>query len=431
MRVLHVGNIANNAYNNVKFLRRKGVEADVLSYDYRHIMSQPEWEDAVFEGNPDEFEPEWQKFDLGAFQRPPWFIQETLNPPGLRRKQRFKGQFRLERLLFDLPDLFARAYGKYLEGARSGSKPPPRLVDILQFFSNRKSFQKWYQDYDLIQGYATEPINAWMFAAGRPYVAFEHGTMREIPFEKSARGRLLALAYRKAGRVFITNPDVVAAAERLGLKNYQFIPHPIDETKYIPRRSPVGGVLRNRYQTDFILFAPSRHNWSLKGNNLAIRAFSRFLKCTKGGSVLVLCEWGQEVAQSRQLIAELEIDASVSWIPPLNKMKLIDFYNAADLVLDQFTIGTFGTVTPEAMSCGRPVLMHFDRSVHEWCYSDMPPIVSARTEDEIFQALLALYQDPGRRASIGQASREWILNHHGWELVTDRQIALYRDLLQQ
>ena len=45
LRVLHVGNICNNAYLAAKFLRRAGVDADVLCYNYYHIMGMPEWEE--------------------------------------------------------------------------------------------------------------------------------------------------------------------------------------------------------------------------------------------------------------------------------------------------------------------------------------------------------------------------------------------------
>src|SRR5260370_41290034 len=44
-RVLHVGNIANNAFLNAKFLRGAGAEAEVLCYDYYHVMGTPEWEE--------------------------------------------------------------------------------------------------------------------------------------------------------------------------------------------------------------------------------------------------------------------------------------------------------------------------------------------------------------------------------------------------
>ena len=42
-RVLHIGNIANNAYLNAKILNRRGFECDVICYDYYHIMGCPEW----------------------------------------------------------------------------------------------------------------------------------------------------------------------------------------------------------------------------------------------------------------------------------------------------------------------------------------------------------------------------------------------------
>jgi glycosyltransferase involved in cell wall biosynthesis len=430
--VLHIGNIANNAYNNAKFLRRKGIEADVLCYDYTHVMGQPEWEDATIDGVLDEFNPQWDQVSLNGFQRPAWFIQEELAPrvPG-RRKQRFRGQFRLERLARD-PMGWAQVFVKYqLDCLLSGVEPRPRLMDFLKVYPCRKWFEQWFKGYDLIQAYATEPIHAMLFGRGQPYVAFEHGTMREIPFEDSTMGRLLTLAYRKAGKIIITNPDVISAANRLGLNNFLFIPHPVDETKYRPRPTSLRASLHERYQTDLILFAPSRHNWVLKGNDLLIRAFARLCKAVPQRPLLILCDWGQEMARSRQLIEELGIQARVAWIPPLSKMKLIDYYNASDVVLDQFTIGTFGTVTPEAMACAKPVVLHFDRQVHEWCYAEMPPVVTARTEEEIFTRLMELVEDPARRAAIGQASREWIVKYHGWELVADRQTAVYRELLQR
>ncbi len=430
MRILHVGNIANNAYNNAKFLRRKGVEADVLCYDYTHIMGQPEWEDASFEGQPDEFHPDWEQFDLGTFRRPAWFLQARLFPETAKRRQLFKGQFLLERLLKQ-PPFWIKIWGTYLRCLATGSTPPPRVWDLVPVYVARRRFEQWFDGYDLIQAYATEPIHAWLFGKGRPFVAFEHGTMRDLPFEDSARGRLLSLAYRQAGKIIITNPDVITAAQRLGLTRFLFIPHPVDETKYRPSETPLRRQLESAYQTDLVLFAPSRHNWALKGNDRLIRAFARLLSAVRVKPILILTAWGQEVEQSERLIKDLGVQDRVVWTPPLNKMTLIHHYNAADVVLDQFTIGTFGTVTPEAMACARPVVMHFDRHVHEWCYSEMPPVVAAQTEDEIFERLVALGSDRAYRRQQGATSRDWIVKYHGWEHVADRQIAVYRELLNR
>jgi len=430
VRILHVGNIANNAYNNAKFLRRKGIDADVLCYDDTHIMGQPEWEDAEFEGEPEEFHPVWEAFDLGTFRRPSWFIQAEIIPNSRRRKKWFRGQFHLEAMLRD-PMLLVWTVAKYLDCRAVGSVPNPNLLDVFQVFPVQTRLGQLFDGYDLIQAYATDPIVAWMFGGDRPYVAFEHGTMRDIPFEDSARGRLLTLAYRQAAKVLITNPDVRTAALRLGLKNFQFIPHPVDETKYRPRATALRDQLVNQHQTDLILFAPSRHNWELKGNDRLLRAFARLVNSSRRDALLILCNWGQEMDRSRRLIDDLGIAVRVVWTPPLNKMKLIDYYNAADVVLDQFTLGVFGTVTPEAMACGKPVVLRFDRSVYEWCYAEMPPVISAKSEDEIFERLMELSEDPGYCAAIGLAAREWVVKHHGWELVADRQVSVYRELLQR
>ncbi|MDX4013133.1 hypothetical protein Q6A86_09055, partial [Aliarcobacter skirrowii] len=76
MKVLHIGNIANNAYLNAKILNQYGIKSDVLSRDYYHIMGCPEWEDADFEGDyGDDNLPSWNKVDLKGFKSPSWFVK--------------------------------------------------------------------------------------------------------------------------------------------------------------------------------------------------------------------------------------------------------------------------------------------------------------------------------------------------------------------
>jgi len=78
-RILHVGNIANNAYNNAKLLNSIGLDCDVICYDYYHVMGCPEWEDAYFlEAPQDQFYPDWTVVDLNGFARPEWFAQGPL-----------------------------------------------------------------------------------------------------------------------------------------------------------------------------------------------------------------------------------------------------------------------------------------------------------------------------------------------------------------
>ena len=75
-KILHMGNIANNAYNNAKMLNKAGCDCDVLCNDYYHVMACPEWEDSGFVGKiTNDYYPNWKKVDLKGFNRPRWFAQ--------------------------------------------------------------------------------------------------------------------------------------------------------------------------------------------------------------------------------------------------------------------------------------------------------------------------------------------------------------------
>jgi len=76
IRILHVGNIANNAYLNAKLLNEIGADCDVLCHSYFHIMGCPEWEELDRDFSQlDQKSPEWYQIDLGDYERPRWFAQ--------------------------------------------------------------------------------------------------------------------------------------------------------------------------------------------------------------------------------------------------------------------------------------------------------------------------------------------------------------------
>ena len=78
LRILHVGNIANNGYLNAKLLNADGFDCDVLAYAHYHTMGCPEWEDSDFSGVVDETRPDWRGVALGGFVRPRWFAQRRV-----------------------------------------------------------------------------------------------------------------------------------------------------------------------------------------------------------------------------------------------------------------------------------------------------------------------------------------------------------------
>jgi glycosyltransferase involved in cell wall biosynthesis len=479
LRILHIGNIANNAYNIAKALREKtDIEADVFTNSYNHYISQPEWEDVDFEPvQYDEFAvPDWSRVDLKGFKRPDWYF-EVLDSRVWNRLGNFhcKEMLRIVESFCKIVPFLKDA--KQIKKIIKEGKPTQKQLKILaslndgltntklndpvdndylsylkveyeRFFCGiltpltmgemkkvaiqgvKRTYQRLFSKYDIIQAYGVwEPMYPLLLAPSVPLVTFEHGSMREHPFMAETVGRLLALAYKKAYENIVTNGDSIHAIKRLGLDNYVFIPHPVDDTKFRPRETALRKKLQDEYGCSFVLFAPARQNWHYKGNDKVFRAFASLLKYFGHDVIkLFVSQWGQEVERSKQLISELGIERDVIWLPPLCKPRLVEYYNASEVVLDQFTLGTFGTTTPEAMACGRPVLSFYKPDDHEWCFKEHPPVISAYSSDEIYESVKELIKNPGKLENVCKASLQWYKRNHSLNEVVSKLVDIYKDI---
>jgi glycosyltransferase involved in cell wall biosynthesis len=83
------------------------------------------------------------------------------------------------------------------------------------------------------------------------------------------------------------------------------------------------------------------------------------------------------------------------------------------------------------MACGKPVVVYFEPQIHQWCFSEMPPVLQAQTSEEIYEQVRRLIIDPEFRRQIGEKSREWVIQHHGWEKVANLHIELYQRILSR
>lgn len=533
LRVLHVGNIANNALHNAKLMRRAGLDCDVVCNDYYHIMGCPEWEDADFDGDVgDHFRPRWWPIDLHGYERPRWFVQGpiglcldyllayrcgnvaeadrlwrlltlhnrtragTLGERFALQWQRIPHLFeRLMRFLL-LPERVREKFGELAQdwqcsasssrrlsapllravrgpivwlssalvalsagGIRHGADDtmfraraealrrrfaeafPERadrlhLTDLMPYASMVNRWARLFEHYDIVQGYATDPVLPML--VGRPYFAFEHGTLREIPFWSNARGRLTALAYHKAQHVFVTNSDCLPNARRLASNRVTLINHPFDEDNALAVR----GWERLRVQlcasldADFLFFHPTRQDW-VPGTGYADKANDVFLNAlavmrAQGLRVgLVACAWGRNVEASRALLRDLGMDRHVRWEPPMAVRKFLRTARACGIVVDQFRLGAFGGVTFKSLAAGVPVCTRLDEDEARTSFGVAPPVINCSTREDLLLTLPPLIQDRGRLETLARASREWIEHHHGGRQVLAAQVRAYLDHLDE
>ncbi len=529
MKVLHIGNIANNAYLNAKILNQYGIESHVLSKDYFHIMGCPEWEDSDFIGDyGDDNTPNWSKLDLQGFKTPIWFAKgnETLcinyllslSSKDIAKEKAYKNILNKINLLFQkskyyfvniikkilirliyksisffnkLISIYYRYFTKYsllikilifpiyltykyrfkiINGMKIYKKNNLKENDVGKFdkiILDRISFLKQsiindfpqranlfnltsiniyaditrkyielFENYDIVIGYGVDGI--YPLLAGKKYIAFEHGTIRNLPFQNDDLGLRTLLSYKYADGVIVTNADNIEAAKKLELKNYKFIPHPINEEPLKLLDNMDYQNLYKKYDTDFIAFHPSRQHWEKeirhpdweKGNDIFIEGFAKFVKEVNPKAKSIFIEWGQKVSESKELIKNLDIEENIVWIKPLHNYAMIRTILSSDVVADQFYLGAFGSTTPKALMCGKPAMLYLNESLHEWCFDEMPPVLNTASSEDVFDELAKLYADINFAKKLSFDSKNWYMKYHSNKLIKDRLVKMIDNILK-
>ena len=501
MKVLHIGNIANNAYWAAVILNDAGHDSTVLCKDYYHIMGCPEWEEVYLHQTPaDQFNPKWYEVVSKDYSRPSWFVQgreatclkflaedipsnilaktlalesgiiplnvwnvfsvglisyfeislsrgvqkflewlylhhtsiysflkavkRALRPEKFSRATRrlfwhFDRDSDRDETLLGEARVFDARVAELCEKYRTEFPNSTPLVpgDFSGFQANYNLWASVLKKYDFVIGYALDGI--YPLLLGVPYAAFEHGTIREIPYEETSRGRLCKLTYRMANHCFVTNIDCIDSAKYLSPERFTVINHPFDETVACsyPKQSDLRNRLLFKLDASFLIFHPTRQDWKV-GTGPADKANDAFWRAigllrTNGVKVGVVCtKWGKNVPESVRLIHELGIQPHVEWIDPQATLPILAMCAAADLVADQFSLGAFGGILPKALACGTPVLTYLERGRTEGIFAESPPVLNCRTVEEIvFQVELA-YGDKDFLEALAAEGARWVANYH-------------------
>lgn len=505
-RILHLSNIANNAYNNAKLLNDCGLENHVLMANDFYAMGCPEWEDADFSDEvTDMWRPQWYHFQLNGFSRPHWFAQgeyftcieylatlcdgntkkakdlfktlgqqnKTVKPINERRL--FLGIVRHGKrisrsLLIRLDARFNTTFIKtlfrlkgLLQSKFTRVKAEPAIQntvkgrwevdcalvnefkkefplrqdqlsenDFIAYYGVRPEMYQLLSRYDLVIGYAVEGVYPLMF--GKPYFAFEHGTIRDIPYKRDTQGRICALTYRKATHVFVTNSDCVSSATFLSPGKHTLINHPYDEDQPLSIENDwqqQREQLLEELDADMLLFHPTRQDWCArtgyadKANDVFLQVFGKLRQ--QGLRLgLVCCTWGANIEESKKLLAQAEVSDNVRWLKPLGVIAYTKMCAMADIVVDQFKLGSFGGVTFKALASGTPVMTYINISQLSSRYAEPPPIINCQTTAEITQQLSYWYSNRNELAQFGQNGAQWMKKFHGKSETVNAQIAQFR-----
>jgi glycosyltransferase involved in cell wall biosynthesis len=395
MRFGFVGNLANSLYARGVVLRRMGLHVDTILHPHDHyIMSQPGWEE--YDGTV---------------------------PPGV------SSMADLAEAGITLPDVpHAHIHGLRPDWYLGPREALPEFVRN-QDLDRLMSFMPYLETLEALQVYdacltSQAPYLVWM--ARRPYLVTQNGA--DIWYECARDdlfGRVQRQAFAEGAAFLVSNPWSFAHARRYGMRHMIYVPVMLDETVYRPGASSLRQEWQRATGGTFFVLSTARVDEFYKGSGIGLRGFAEFSR-NHSEARLVFIGWGEDEATQRARLTELGIADRVLVLPISGKRRLVQYLQAADCLLDQFTLGYYGSTALEAMACGLPVIMRIEAEQYEGlCPAGAPPVLQAASPEEVFAHLLALGQSVSLRLELGIQCRNWFLASHSGA----RWAGVYSDLL--
>lgn len=370
MKIGLVLNMANNQWLIAKALRRSGVDAELIISTKDFGMAFPHWEEVEI---------------------------PNLDPYAVKYSELAK--------YYALPN-WVKLWNP------TDALSPRNIIDLMYMA----------KDYDLLQ--LSVPSVIYLQSIGRRFIVHEAGWLRGMTIRNSATEKLARRGYSKAECIVMTNSDCYPMLHKIPYKKQVFIPFVIEVDRYKPMQIA-------RKDDILTFFHPTRHVWDVKGNDMLLHAFAQFIHLGYTAKLRMI-DWGipDDLSRSKELVKTLGIEPNVEWINPVSKPTLIRLYNEADIVCDQYILDCYGTTAPEAMACGKPVLMSLDDESCKMCYGEVAPVLNARSVRQILEAMILL-TDSNMCRKYGDAGRRYAIAHHNPEAVAEQYIALYQELLHQ
>lgn len=198
-------------------------------------------------------------------------------------------------------------------------------------------------------------------------------------------------------------------------------------------------------RSDFVICHLGRHLWKqtlrskLKmipfinnnANNKVIEAFARLIQEEKAdNAILVLFEYGPQVALSKQLISELGIGEQVLWFPITPRRIIMQIIKKCSLGIGDISVGFWGGKAMEFLSSGVPLINSISME-QKMLYQKntghaFPPFIEINKIDELSGLLKFYYTSPRALRERAEQSLAWYNQYDGLKLA-----ASIRNLFEQ
>ena len=445
--ILHIGNIANNAYNAAAYERSLGLKSFAINPDYLHLMSFPFWETDELTAK---IEMHFNPFlFITEKNMPDWFLWG--NWVEIRKKLDYElidsameNSSAEVRTLTKIYKSFLRATLELtLRRFRRTLKTflPPYLQHWIAnalLFNLRKnlssSIEGIFDQADIICFYG--PHNAFAQASKikKPFISTEHGTIRDYIWSDSKFAQDSKSSYLKSKKILITNQDCYEIAKtKLGISEQDLIkvPHPTSDFDFqLLRQSRIAKMDSDQVQG---IIMPTRHSYPNqadrgKGTRVAIEGIALAVR-RYPNLQFTLCKYGDDVKKSKILLEKLGLENNISWVPivsrKLLKLNLINYL----AVMDQFETPSYGAITIDAIGLGVPVITAHDFNLDTEFFGTAAPVLPCRDAAGILEQITKLVEEPKLSREVFEKSTTWYDSNVSSKIAFKRRLTAYSSLI--
>src|SRR5665647_175671 len=223
---------------------------------------------------------------------------------------------------------------------------------------------------------------------------FENG-YEYANFESKKRSKKNQSLFAKYGAVPLLSPEMSIFLDKLLFKNKQLLYQRLN-------------------LNDFNASYPAINN------NKPLIVHSPTAKIGKGSNIII------------PIIEELKKQFNFNFLllHDMNREKVLEIMQDADIFLDQIIVGSYGMAAIEAMSFGKPVMCYLMPQVFEAGLSTECPIVNTNP-DNLKEQLIKLITNSQLRNEIGIKSREFAEKFHDVEKVSSQLLTIYKTELEK
>ena len=233
-------------------------------------------------------------------------------------------------------------------------------------------------------------------------------------------------AIRNAAWTFIPkmNQEQDRVWERIAPRgNFVHLPVPIIYTpQYSPQALARHTIADETYrkvaalaqEPGLLVFHHTRHCWTQntpatehKGNDLLLRGLARHNERAAAPARLVTFEYGGDVPASKRLANELGLAEFVHWMPRMPRKQIMPLLALSHLVATEFAYSWIcGGVLYEALCMAKPVLCRRDDEYYQGMR--LYPALRATTANDITMRLDEFAENPQGYAETAAAGKAWL-----------------------